>query len=311
MKQLPKEFIGRTARAILFIGLVIVFCAGVSSAGLLMASRFGLTRSREQVPLTALSIGKEGSVELPQRGKMIEGDGWKLRNSRDIYTLTLDNAVIESISGGEEAPLPAISVTGDLNIDLKKGSGNWITSDGPGIRIEAGTLVIRGEGGLEVRSKGFAIAGSGTNDPLTVCRIEGGDLNITGGDAGIAGAELELAGGSGVIAAEAEHGLGICVNRLTVEDSVGSLTVRGNGGAAIAAKREPVVPDIKVSDQVRVSPQDAAVKVLRGTHVPGQKDSDSDTKYNMKTFTSGETVIKDELTGQYYVGEREITFEGK
>ena len=107
MKNLPKEFMGRTVRAILFIGLVVVFCTAVSSAGMYLASRFSLTRSREQVPLTALSIGQEGRVELPRRGEMIEGDGWKLRNSRDSYTLTLDNAVIEGTAqegdtGGKE-----------------------------------------------------------------------------------------------------------------------------------------------------------------------------------------------------------------
>lgn len=257
MKYLPKEFIGRTARAILFIGLVIVFCAGVSSAGLLMASRFGLTRSMEQVPLTALSIGKEGGIELPRRGKMVEGDGWKLRNSRDVYTLTLEDATIESISGGEEAQ-PAILVIGDLNIDLKKGSGNWITSEGPGIRIESGTLVIRGEGGLVIRSKGVGIAGNETGDSVCLCRIEGGDLSIRGGDAGIACEELELTGGSGVIAAEAERGTGIRSSRLTVERSVGSLTVSGNAGAVM----------------------------------------------------SDEIVVKEELAGANYMGEREITFGG-
>lgn len=174
MKNLPKEFMGRTVRAILFIGLVIVFCTAVSSAGMYLASRFSLTRSREQVPLTSLSIGREGRVELPRRGGMTEGDGWKLRNSRDSYTLTLDNAVIEGAAqegdtGGkeraavEETPAsegspqpasyisqPAISISGDLTIQLGEGSGNWICSQGVGIQSDAGTLVIRGKGSLEI-----------------------------------------------------------------------------------------------------------------------------------------------------------------
>ena len=59
MKNLSKEFVGRTIRALLFIGLVVILCTAVSSAGLFLASRFGLTKSREQVPLTALSIEGE------------------------------------------------------------------------------------------------------------------------------------------------------------------------------------------------------------------------------------------------------------
>ena len=145
MKNLSKEFVGRTIRALLFIGLVVILCTAVSSAGLFLASRFGLTKSREQVPLTALSIEGEGSVELPQRGKMVEGEGWRLRNSRDIYTLTLDNAMI-----GDGSGQPAISITGDLIMELKKDSGSWINSGGNGIQIEAGTLVIRGAGSLKI-----------------------------------------------------------------------------------------------------------------------------------------------------------------
>ena len=96
MDKISKGFVGRTVRAVLFIILIIVFCTAISSAGIYLASRYGLTQSREQVPLTALYLGNEGKVELPGRGKMVEGKGWRLRNSRDSYTLTLDNAVIEN-----------------------------------------------------------------------------------------------------------------------------------------------------------------------------------------------------------------------
>ena len=34
MKNLSKEFVGRTIRALLFIGLVVILCTAVSSAGL-------------------------------------------------------------------------------------------------------------------------------------------------------------------------------------------------------------------------------------------------------------------------------------
>lgn len=96
MDKISRGFVGRTVRAVVFIILIIVFCTAISSAGIYLASRFGLTQSREQVPLTALYLGNEGKVELPGRGKMVEGNGWRLRNSRDSYTLTLDNAVIEN-----------------------------------------------------------------------------------------------------------------------------------------------------------------------------------------------------------------------
>ena len=38
--------VGRTVRAVLFIILIIVFCTAISSAGIYLASRFGLTQSR-------------------------------------------------------------------------------------------------------------------------------------------------------------------------------------------------------------------------------------------------------------------------
>ena len=141
MDKISKGFVGRTVRAVLFIILIIVFCTAISSAGIYLASRYGLTQSREQVPLTALYLGNEGKVELPGRGKMAEGNGWRLRNSRDSYTLTLDNAGIENtVMESTESSHPAIDITGDLTIELKEGSGSWIRSEGAGIRIHSGTL---------------------------------------------------------------------------------------------------------------------------------------------------------------------------
>mgnify|MGYP000609248908 CR=1 FL=1 len=112
------------------------------------------------MPLTALYLGNEGKVELPERGKMVEGKGWRLRNSRDSYTLTLDNAVIENtVMESTESSHPAIDITGDLTIELKEGSGSWIRSEGAGIRIHSGTLVIRGKGSLDIEAKTAGILG--------------------------------------------------------------------------------------------------------------------------------------------------------
>ena len=90
MDKISKGFVGRTVRAVLFIILIIVFCTAISSAGIYLASRYGLTQSREQVPLTALYLGNEGKVELPGRGKMAEGNGWKMciRDSREVISRT-------------------------------------------------------------------------------------------------------------------------------------------------------------------------------------------------------------------------------
>ena len=170
MDKISKGFVGRTVRAVLFIILIIAFCTAISSAGIYLASRYGLTQSREQVPLTALYLGNEGKVELPGRGKMAEGNGWRLRNSRDSYTLTLDNAVIENtvmentVMENAESSRPAIDITGDLTIELKEGSGSWIRSEGAGIRIHSGTLVIRGKGSLDIEAKTAGILGNRTEN---------------------------------------------------------------------------------------------------------------------------------------------------
>ena len=54
MDKISKGFVGRTVRAVLFIILIIAFCTAISSAGIYLASRYGLTQSREQVPLLSL-----------------------------------------------------------------------------------------------------------------------------------------------------------------------------------------------------------------------------------------------------------------
>ena len=51
MQQLPKEFMGRMVRTVLFIGLVAACCAGVATFGMFVASKFNLLlllRSKEK-----------------------------------------------------------------------------------------------------------------------------------------------------------------------------------------------------------------------------------------------------------------------
>ena len=245
MDKISKGFVGRTVRAVLFIILIIVFCTAISSAGIYLASRYGLTQSREQVPLTALYLGNEGKVELPGRGKMAEGNGWRLRNSRDSYTLTLDNAVIENtvmknismentVMENAESSRPAIDITGDLTIELKEGSGSWIRSEGAGIRIHSGTLVIRGKGSLDIEAKTAGILGNRTENGQAALRLEGGQLDIKGTYAGISCPEVDIAGGTGVVLASGQSGIGLYSCRLSVEESEGEITAEGSGAAVLA-----------------------------------------------------------------------------
>ena len=236
----------------------------------------------------------------------MEGEGWRLRNSRDIYTLTLDNAMI-----GDGSGQPAISISGDLIMELKKDSGNWISSDGNGIQIEAGTLVIRGAGSLKIDAGGTAIAGNSMEPPLPLCRIEDGDMEITGNDYGIAGVELELAGGSGIIEAEAENGTGICAGRLAAEPSLGSYTIRGNAGAVLLATPQPAEPQVSIPDQVRILPQSAGIKTWGAARIKGLPGSSPDLLYNVKTIVSQDAVTNHPDAGDTYVGEPEITLIGK
>lgn len=307
MKDLPKEFVGRTVRALVFIGLVVVFCTAISSAGLFLASRFGLTKSREQVPLTGLSIGRDGSVALPQRGKMVEGDGWKLRNSRDIYTLTLDNAVIEGDTS-EDEPQPGITVAGDLIIELKEGSGSWIKSEGVGISVKSGTLVIRGKGSLEIAAGDTAIRGEDVDGAVFACRIEGGELDLKGGYAGIQGTVIELAGGTGTIEAEADHGIGIRADDMRVEASVTQLIIRGNAGAVIAAAQAPAYPSLKIAEKVTIIPKNAGITQFKSTFQGDDRWGDGE--YSVISFAREEHVKYDEK-GRFDGAETEITFAGK
>ena len=261
MDKISKGFVGRTVRAVLFIILIIVFCTAISSAGIYLASRYGLTQSREQVPLTALYLGNEGKVELPGRGKMVEGNGWRLRNSRDSYTLTLDNAVIENtvmknismentVMENAESSRPAIDITGDLTIELKEGSGSWIRSEGAGIRIHSGTLVIRGKGSLDIEAKTAGILGNRTENGQAALRLEGGQLDIKGTYAGISCPEVDIAGGTGTVSALGQCGIGIYSCRIKVEESEGEMTAEGSGAAVLAGGSGEMKPSIKSDGKV-------------------------------------------------------------
>ena len=268
MDKISRGFVGRTVRAVLFIILIIVFCTAISSAGIYLASRFGLTQSREQVPLTALYLGNEGNVELPGRGKMVEGNGWKLRNSRDSYTLTLDNAVMENTAMEDTAMentqsfRPAIDIAGDLTIELKEGSGNWLRSEGAGIRIHSGTLVIRGKGSLDIEAGTAGILGNRTGNSQAALRLEGGHLDIKGTYAGISCPEVDLAGGTGAVSAAGQSGVGLYSCRLRVEKSEGEIRLEGGGAAVLAGGSGEMKPSIKVDEKMTAGPGDVRVVEL-------------------------------------------------
>ena len=126
MQQLPKEFVGRMVRTVLFIGLVAACCAGVATFGMFVASKFNLTTSRNQVPLTSVKIEGE-KVLIPENGKTTREAGWTLRNSRGQYILTLDELEAGSLDTAE----PVIEVEGDLILQLKKDTiSTWKARDG-------------------------------------------------------------------------------------------------------------------------------------------------------------------------------------
>ena len=263
MDKISKGFVGRTVRAVLFIILIIVFCTAISSAGIYLASRYGLTQSREQVPLTALYLGNEGKVELPERGKMVEGKGWRLRNSRDSYTLTLDNAVIENtVMESTESSHPAIDITGDLTIELKEGSGSWIRSEGAGIRIHSGTLVIRGKGSLDIEAGTAGILGNRTGNSQAALRLESGQLDIKGTCAGISCPEVDIAGGTGVVLASGQSGIGLYSCRLRVEESEGEITAEGSCAAVLAGGSGEMKPSIKVDEKAAAGPGNVRIVEL-------------------------------------------------
>lgn len=315
MEKISKGFAGRTIRAVLFIVLVVIFCTAVSSAGIFLASRFGLTKSREQVPLTALSIGMEGKAELPGRGKMVEGDGWKLRNSRDIYTLTLDNAIIE----GErkevaEAPQPAITVTGDLILELKEGSGSWIRSEGAGIWIQSGTLTVRGNGSLSIESGDTGILGQSGSQGQTAVRLEGGALDIKGKYQGICCQEAELAGSQGSISAGDEAGVGIYAASVKVEAGKSEIRASGKGAALIAAGAGQAEPSIETDKKTAVLPDNVRVAELEAAMYHAGRSTEEERSGQaaaILTYSSEEKVTYNDHTACFDGAAKELTFIGE
>lgn len=332
MEKLSKGFIIRTIRAVLFIVLIIIFCSAISSAGIYLASRYGLTQSREQVSLTALSIGSEKNVELPGRGKMVEGSGWKLRNNRDVYTLYLDNAVIEAAEG-ETQPQPAVTVNGDLILELKDGSGNWIRSEGAGICIQAGTLVIRGKGSLTVEAGEEGITYQDQKDgsrSASALRVEGGQLDVRGRYAGIHCPVVELAGGSGLVAAGYWSGdSGAEENAVqgeTREETQGE--TRGQAQEGMEFTDTTDIPGIGIHTAsltveksigvIRVEGNGAAV--IAAGPVPGQPSLhvdkkvsvlSGDTQGDIKGNIKGDPVTYDNGTSSLEGAVRKIVFSGE
>ena len=319
MDKISRGFVGRTVRAVVFIILIIVFCTAISSAGIYLASRFGLTQSREQVPLTALYLGNEGKVELPGRGKMVEGKGWRLRNSRDSYTLTLDNAVIENtVMESTESSHPAIDITGDLTIELKEGSGSWIRSEGAGIRIHSGTLVIRGKGSLDIEAKTAGILGNRTENSQAALRLEGGQLDIKGTYAGISCPEVDIAGGTGVVLASGQSGIGLYSCRLRVEESEGEITAEGSGAAVLAGGSGEMKPSIKVDEKAAAGPGNVRIVELDAARLENAAGHEEEiggwmegAYSSLLTYSSEDMVTYNEDTSCFDGSAKTIRFAAK
>ena len=95
MQQLPKEFVGRMVRTALFIGLVAACCAGVATFGMFVASKFNLTTSRNQVPLTSVKKWKDhqGSrLEAAQQQRPVYSDLGRTGSRKSGYSRTGDRS---------------------------------------------------------------------------------------------------------------------------------------------------------------------------------------------------------------------------
>ena len=271
------------------------------------------------MPLTALYLGNEGKVELPGRGKMAEGNGWRLRNSRDSYTLTLDNAVIENtVMENAESSRPAIDITGDLTIELKEGSGSWIRSEGAGIRIHSGTLVIRGKGSLDIEAKTAGILGNRTENGQAALRLEGGQLDIKGTYAGISCPEVDIAGGTGTVSALGQCGIGIYSCRIKVEESEGEMTAEGSGAAVLAGGSGEMKPSIKSDGKVTAGPGDVRVvefDAARPEHMAGHEEEIGGwmggTHSALLTYSTEDMVTYNEDTSCFDGSAKTIRFAAK
>ena len=210
MRENMKEFTGGIAKTILFIGLVMFFCPAVVFLGLFAASKLGLTTSRAQVPLSYVAVaGKE--VPVPLQGKVTEGNGWVLRNSRGRYTLTLDGLKAGSLKEDN----PALEIRGDLTLILKKGTKSELLSEGSALKKGSGTLTIRGEGSLILQGE-TALEGGEKEDDPSALRIEGGNLTLIGEETALYEDTVELAGGE--IRIQCQNGQGTGIKARTLDD---------------------------------------------------------------------------------------------
>ena len=71
MDKISKGFVGRTVRAVLFIILIIVFCTAISSAGIYLASRCGLTQVQGAGAADSLF-----TWEMKERWNFRKGERW-------------------------------------------------------------------------------------------------------------------------------------------------------------------------------------------------------------------------------------------
>ena len=190
MRENMKEFTGGIVKTLLFIGLVMFFCPAVVFLGLFAASKLGLTTSRVQVPLSHVAIDGE-EIPIPLQGKVTEGKGWVLRNSKGQYTLTLDGLK----AGSLERKTPALEIQGDLTLVLKKGTESELLSTDAALKKGAGTL---------------------NQDEPSALRIEGGKLVFTGEETALYEDTVELAGGE--IQIQCLNGKGTGIRAHTLDD---------------------------------------------------------------------------------------------
>ena len=155
-------------------------------------------------------------IPIPLQGKVTEGKGWVLRNSKGQYTLTLDGLK----AGSLERKTPALEIQGDLTLVLKKGTESELLSADAALKKGAGTLTIRGEGSLRLQGE-TALEGEWKEETLnqdepSALRIEGGKLVFTGEETALYEDTVELAGGE--IQIQCLNGKGTGIRAHTLDD---------------------------------------------------------------------------------------------
>ena len=206
-----------------------------------------------------------------------------------------------------ESSHPAIDITGDLTIELKEGSGSWIRSEGAGIRIHSGTLVIRGKGSLDIEAKTAGILGNRTENSQAALRLEGGQLDIKGTYAGISCPEVDIAGGTGTVSALGQGGIGIFSCRIKVEE--------GSGAAVLAGGSGEMKPSIKSDGKVTAGPGDVRVvefDAARPEHMAGHEEElggwMGGTQSALLTYSTEDMVTYNEDTSCFDGSARTLRF---